>query len=490
MKNFLRVLVLIALVVVGYIIIDSVITKSDKALKMPELISASTEYGALKEVDLNEKQYDIHKQTLSSIEAIDTEVNGQIEAEIKTLTDEATAGKVPGEDEKAAYINAIDTYKVNDRIVGVRVTSMTKKAFESTFTKNITVYNYDISTGKKVSLDEIFGADAKSSITDYSDKYLLNHTMIEFYTGDKTVTCNYNSIKNYLKSDLLTKDNLQVSQSEYNALLSGEGAEAKTPEKKTDSTEKPQKTDAASTETTETTATTEQNSSTETASAKATEKGSEKATDKTTEKQTPAATGGKVIAFTFDDGPSKSNTDRILDILKKYGVHATFFMQGQNASYYPEVVKRIYNEGHELGNHTWDHQNLKNLSEAEIAEEVNSAADTIQSITGARPPVVRPPYGGYNDTVKAVVKEPLIRWSVDSEDWSSRDANVIVPLVLSEVEDGDIILFHDIHETTTPAIEQLVPELIKQGYQIVSVSELFAAKGIDINSKDLWFDAK
>ena len=197
-----------------------------------------------------------------------------------------------------------------------------------------------------------------------------------------------------------------------------------------------------------------------------------------------------MIAFTFDDGPSKSNTDRILDILKKYGVHATFFMQGQNASYYPEVVKRIYNEGHELGNHTWDHKNLKNLSEAEIAEEVNSAADTIQSITGARPPVVRPPYGGYNDTVKAVVKEPLIRWSVDSEDWSSRDANVIVPLVLSEVEDGDIILFHDIHETTTPAIEQLVPELISQGYQIVSVSELFAGKGIDINSKDLWFDAK
>ena len=487
MKNLIRILVIIALVLVGYIIIDSVITKSDKTAGMPELASASSEYGSLTEADLSEKQYSVHKQTLNSIEAIDKTVNGQIEAEIKTLTDEAVTGKVPGEDEKALYINAIDTYKVNDKVVSVRVTSMSRKAFESSFKKNITVYNYDISTGQPVTMEELFGEDAKATITDYSDKYLLNHNMVEFYTGDQTVTCKYNSIKNYLKSNLLTKDNLEVSQSEYDAILSGTmSAEDKTPAKKPDDP-----TETATDKTTADASSTEEgSSSTETVSAN-TEKPGDTTTEKSSEKTTVApAAGGKMVAFTFDDGPSKTNTDKILDILKQYGVHATFFMQGKNASYYPEVVKRIYDEGNELGNHTWDHQNLKNLTEAEINEEIDSAADAIEAAAGARPMVVRPPYGGYNDTVKAVVKEPLIRWSVDSEDWASRDENVIVPKVLEEVEDGDIILFHDIHETTTPAIARLVPALIEKGYQIVSVSELIAAKGYDINSQDLWFDAK
>ena len=465
MKNLIRVLVLVALVVVGYIIIDSIITKSDKT-KMPELASASAEYGALAEVDLEEKQYSVHKETLTSIDAIDKEVNGQIEADIKALTDAVVAAEPSADEPKAAYINAIDTYKVNDRIVSVRVTSMTRKPTMTTFDKTVNVYNYDISTGKKVTLDEIFNADVKSAIPGYSEKYLLGKTKIEFYTGDKTSSATYNSVKSFLKSDLLTKDNLEVSQSEYNLILTGE---AGTPEKKTE----------AKTDTADTTATSEEGASdTETASAK------------TTESKNPPQSGDKMVAFTFDDGPHKTNTDKILDILKKYGVHATFFMQGVNASYYPDVVKRIYEEGNELGNHTWDHKNLKNLSEAEIRAEIDDAADVIEEAAGARPMVVRPPYGGYNDTVKAVVQEPLIRWSVDSEDWDSRDPDVIVPHVLEDVEDGDIILFHDVHETTTPAIERLVPELQKQGYQIVTVSELIAAKGFDINSQDLWFHAK
>ena len=258
MKNLIRVLVLVALVVVGYIIIDSIITKSDKT-KMPELASASAEYGALAEVDLEEKQYSVHKETLTSIDAIDKEVNGQIEADIKALTDAAVAAEPSADEPKAAYINAIDTYKVNDRIVSVRVTSMTRKPTTTTFDKTVNVYNYDISTGKKVTLDEIFNADVKSAIPGYSEKYLLGKTKIEFYTGDKTSSATYNSVKSFLKSDLLTKDNLEVSQSEYNLILTGE---AGTPEKKTE----------AKTDTADTTATSEEGASdTETASAKTTE---------------------------------------------------------------------------------------------------------------------------------------------------------------------------------------------------------------------------
>ena len=309
------------------------------------------------------------------------------------------------------------------------------------------MFNYNLTAKKKVTLDDLFSAGYKDELKgSYSDNYLLAHTKIEFYGKDSSTTVPYSNLKNYLKSNLLTSENLEISQSEYTSLTAKNTTEEA-------SGKKDKKTEAA-TKSAKTTEATEANEATQD-------------TETTT------------TAVTTLEG----------DILGKYGAHATFFMQGQNASYYPDVVKRIYESGNELGNHTWDHKNLKNISEAEIQSEVNDAADMIESITGVRPKVVRPPYGGYNDTVKALVKEPLIRWSVDSLDWQSRDPDQIVPLVMEEAEDGDIILFHDVHETTTPAIERLVPALQKEGFQIVSVSELFEIKGIDINSDELWFNA-
>jgi peptidoglycan/xylan/chitin deacetylase (PgdA/CDA1 family) len=468
MKNFIRVLILVVLSVGLYLVVDFIITKGDDKLAIPELEANSKEFGEQTEVNLDEAGYRFHKHTLSSSDFIDKDVNTLVEEETDVLIKDAASKGTLKESERAAYINAIDTVKVNDSLVSVKVTSLSKKAKEENYVRNVHMFNYNMKTKKKVTLDDLFSAGYKDELKGaYSDNYLLVHTKIEFYGKDSSTTVPYSNLKNYLKSNLLTSENLEISQSEYTSLTARNTTE--------EATEKKGGKAKATTEAVETT----------------TEKSTESATATPTDKKKPKKQkeGTKVVAFTFDDGPHKTNTDKILDILGKYGAHATFFMQGQNASYYPDVVKRIYESGNELGNHTWDHKNLKNISEAEIQAEVNDAADMIESITGVRPKVVRPPYGGYNDTVKAVVKEPLIRWSVDSLDWQSRDPNQIVPLVMEEAEDGDIILFHDVHETTTPAIEQLVPALQKEGFQIVSVSELFEIKGIDINSDELWFNA-
>ncbi len=481
MKNIIRVLILVVLSVGLYLVVDLIITKGDSKIAIPELTSSSTEFGTLTKVDLNESNYEIHKQTLSSFDFIDKEINAIIEGDIDRLTKESESkGTIP-ETDKAAYADAIDTIKVNDNLVSVRVTSMTKKVGEAEFSKQVELMNFDLSSKKKISLDDLFTKGYKDVVSDvYTDDYLLVHNGIEFFGKDTSVVCPYNKLKDHLKNQLLTSADLQISQKEYTDLTAKKTAKA-TETSTEKSTEKNKKTEATEE------STTEASKSTETATANTESDGKDKDKDKEKEKKKK---GDKVIAFTFDDGPHKTNTDKILDLLAQYGCHATFFMQGINASYYPDVVKRVYESGNELGNHTWDHKNLKNLSESEISAEVNDAADEIESITGSRPKVVRPPYGGFNDTVKAVVEEPLIRWSVDSMDWDSRDPDQIVPLVLENVEDGDIILFHDVHETTTPAIERLLPALIDEGYTIVSVSELMEAKGYDINSQDLWYSAK
>ena len=186
-----------------------------------------------------------------------------------------------------------------------------------------------------------------------------------------------------------------------------------------------------------------------------------------------------MIAITFDDGPHPTNTEAILDILAEYNVHATFFMLGQNVQAYPEVVKKVYEGGHEIANHSWNHPQLTKLSAANIAKQINDTSDAIYNITGYRPKLVRPPYGAMNDTVKSTIQETLILWNIDSLDWKTKDQNQIVPLVMSDVEDGDIILLHDIHPTTTPAVRRIVEQLLAQDYQIITVSQMLEAKGKD-----------
>ncbi len=191
----------------------------------------------------------------------------------------------------------------------------------------------------------------------------------------------------------------------------------------------------------------------------------------------------KKIAITFDDGPHPRYTSIILDILAEHGAHATFFVIGQNADQYPELLARIQREGHEIGNHTYLHRNLQKTPPIVIREEILTAEQTILEQTDQRPKLLRPPGGLYNDDVcKAAraLEYEVILWTIDTLDWAHTPSEEIVKKVQSNIKSGDIILCHDFvggEASPTPeALRIILPMLIREGYEFVTVSELIHSK--------------
>ena len=189
--------------------------------------------------------------------------------------------------------------------------------------------------------------------------------------------------------------------------------------------------------------------------------------------------GKPMVALTFDDGPGP-RTSEILDQLKKYNAHATFFMLGKNVKSYPDAVKQMLKDGNELGNHSYDHQQLTKIDAEAIAKEVNDTNENIKNICGSPATVLRPPYGAINDTVKSSVGMPMILWNVDTLDWKTRNTQSTIDEVMRNLKDGDIILMHDIHEPSVQAALKLIPDLVSQGYKLMTVSELAAAKNVTL----------
>lgn len=188
----------------------------------------------------------------------------------------------------------------------------------------------------------------------------------------------------------------------------------------------------------------------------------------------------KQIALTFDDGPG-SFTGRLLDCLEANNAKATFFMLGTEIESFPDEVKRMAELGFELGNHTYHHKDLSKLSREEIQSEIGSVDALLMELTGMGASVVRPPYGSINEEVTASVGTPMILWSIDTLDWETLDVGQTVDTVMNEVEDGSIILMHDIYKETVDAAEILIPRLIEEGYELLTVHELAAAKGKELN---------
>lgn len=189
-----------------------------------------------------------------------------------------------------------------------------------------------------------------------------------------------------------------------------------------------------------------------------------------------------IVALSYDDGPS-SNTASILETLEKYGAHATFFMVGENIDLHPDWVKMVYESGNEVANHTVNHKNLNTLSAEDIRKEVENNQSKLNSTLGlGKKYLVRPPYGNANDTVKATVEHPMILWWVDTLDWKSKDPDAVLEEVKKATKDGAIILMHDLYATTAEATKKVVPWLKDQGYQICSVSEMFAARGVKMEN--------
>ena len=184
-----------------------------------------------------------------------------------------------------------------------------------------------------------------------------------------------------------------------------------------------------------------------------------------------------MVAFTFDDGPNPEYTQRILDVLNENYSHATFFVVGDNAEKYPEILQSIIASGSEIGNHTYDHKNLTKEDTDTVTKEIAGVNEAVKKATGEETTLIRPPYGAYNDEVLRVLTEPVVLWDMDTQDWESRNARTIADKVVSQVKDGDIILMHDIYDSTAEAVEFMVPKLKEMGYQIVSVSQLAQYKG-------------
>ncbi len=184
-----------------------------------------------------------------------------------------------------------------------------------------------------------------------------------------------------------------------------------------------------------------------------------------------------MVALTFDDGPDVSNiTSRILDAFAAVGGHATFFQLGQRAEMYPEKIQRIVNEGHEIGNHTYDHGHM---GDAVTSDDIISANDAIEAAGGVRPVSFRSPGGNTTELIRQTCIQEnmtLYYWSMDTRDWYTKDAAETVSYIKSHVEDGDIILMHNIYDSSAEAIEEILPWLVDQGYQLVTVSQLLVAK--------------
>ena len=184
------------------------------------------------------------------------------------------------------------------------------------------------------------------------------------------------------------------------------------------------------------------------------------------------------LAMTFDDGPSAEYTPRLLDLLKARHLKATFFLIGQNVQAHPELVRRIIAEGHEIGNHTWDHPQLSKLSDERTTEEIEKTQDAIRAACGITPVLLRPPYGALNKPqhiwIPQRFKLNVIYWSVDTLDWKRPGAATITQRVLAGARPGAIILQHDIHGQTIDAMAAALDGLIAKGYHLVTVSQLIA----------------
>lgn len=190
----------------------------------------------------------------------------------------------------------------------------------------------------------------------------------------------------------------------------------------------------------------------------------------------------KMVALTYDDGPHGTYTARILDVLEKYGARATFFVVGSRIEYYPEQLTRAHNLGCEIGSHTYNHINLPSNTDATIKSEMDKTDALIKKYTGEVAPVMRPPGGSTNSRVLKAVGKPAIMWSVDPRDWDHRNASKTVSHIKNNVYDGAIILMHDLYSSTADATKTIVPWLIENGYQLVTVSELMYYRGVTMET--------
>lgn len=187
---------------------------------------------------------------------------------------------------------------------------------------------------------------------------------------------------------------------------------------------------------------------------------------------------GPYIALTFDDGPQPTLTPKLLDILKEKGIKATFFVIGENAAANPEILQREVAEGHEIGNHSWNHQAFTKAKGSGVTMQVEQTNAAVANAIGKKPAIVRPPYGATNTAISKRLNGEyglkVVMWDVDPLDWKIRNSDHVMSEILKSTKAGSIILSHDIHATTVAAMPATIDALLAKGFKFVTVSELIA----------------
>ncbi len=196
------------------------------------------------------------------------------------------------------------------------------------------------------------------------------------------------------------------------------------------------------------------------------------------------------IAITFDDGPHPQLTPKLLDLLKERGIKATFYVIGKNVEAYPDITKRIIAEGHEIGNHTWNHPALTKIGAAKVKSEMDRTTEIIVKTTGVKPATMRPPYGATNASLNKKLDEEygmkVILWSVDPQDWKYRNADRVASQLIENAKSGGILLAHDIHASTVAAMPRTLDALTAKGFNFVTVTELLGKDGpVEVVKKEV-----
>lgn len=199
----------------------------------------------------------------------------------------------------------------------------------------------------------------------------------------------------------------------------------------------------------------------------------------------------KMVALTFDDGPHTTNTPKLLECLRENNSAATFFVVGNRIKGNEKIILDIVNSGSEVGSHTYDHADLRKVSDDKLISELTTTNNLVKGSTEDKIETVtlRPPYGAVNANVKKLSPYPMIMWNIDTLDWKTRDAQKTYDSVINHVQDGDIVLMHDIHNQSIDAALRIIPKLVEMGYQLVTIDELFENKGIVLEPGKVYYDA-